>query len=173
MAGGQFVAIAAQVSWVHRRFFAHAQCRCDPRQMAEIGDKLSSCCLVKVANAGEDLEAPREDMLAVITAGAFALRYTSADALTTGHDGYGQGAAHEFVPIELSPNGIPYSTFQSASKKQSRNHYRRLMTDLSTSSPRQRSRNRTGIAIRPRPRAAARKVCRGRSRSCHAWRRHR
>src|SRR5256712_12465065 len=53
----------------------------------------------------EDLEAPREDMLAVITAGAFALRDTIGKnafderVLTA----MGKVPRHEFVPIEFQP----------------------------------------------------------------------
>ena len=53
----------------------------------------------------EDLEAPREDMLAVITAGAFALRDTIGknafdERVMTA---MGKVPRHEFVPIELQP----------------------------------------------------------------------
>src|SRR6476659_9180120 len=53
----------------------------------------------------EDLEAPREDMLAVITAGAFALRDTIGknafdEPVMTA---MGKVPRHEFVPIELQP----------------------------------------------------------------------
>src|SRR5438874_957209 len=53
----------------------------------------------------EDLEAPREDMLAVITAGAFALRDTIGknafdERVMTA---MGKVPRHEFVPVELQP----------------------------------------------------------------------
>ena len=53
----------------------------------------------------EDLEAPRKDMLAVITAGAFALRDTIGknafdERVMTA---IGKVPRHEFVPIELQP----------------------------------------------------------------------
>src|SRR5437899_3902279 len=53
----------------------------------------------------EDLEAPREDMLAVITAGAFALRDTIGknafdERVMTA---MGKVPRHEFVPLELQP----------------------------------------------------------------------
>src|SRR6266853_4855920 len=53
----------------------------------------------------EDLEAPREDMLAVITAGAFALRDTiSKNAFDERvMTAMGKVPRHEFVPIELQP----------------------------------------------------------------------
>src|SRR6476469_6241176 len=53
----------------------------------------------------EDLEAPREDMLAVITAGAFALRDTiGKNALDERvMTAMGKVPRHAFVPIELQP----------------------------------------------------------------------
>jgi len=53
----------------------------------------------------EDLEALREDMLAVITAGAFALRNTiGKNALDERvMTAMGKVPRHEFVPIELQP----------------------------------------------------------------------
>src|SRR6476469_363629 len=53
----------------------------------------------------EDLEAPREDMLAVITAGAFALRDTiGKNALDERvMRAMGEVPRHEFVPLELQP----------------------------------------------------------------------
>jgi protein-L-isoaspartate(D-aspartate) O-methyltransferase len=53
----------------------------------------------------EDLEAPREDMLAVITAGAFALRDTIGKNAFDERVMMAMGKVprHEFVPIELQP----------------------------------------------------------------------
>src|ERR1700720_2072668 len=53
----------------------------------------------------EDLEALREDMLAVITAGAFALRDTIGKNAFDGRvmTAMGKVPRHEFVPIELQP----------------------------------------------------------------------
>src|SRR5690242_12087193 len=72
----------AATAWLGGRgctaHFAHAQCRCNPRQTAgtSVRASFSIACQWRLPMRAEDLEALREDMLAVIAAGAFALRDT-------------------------------------------------------------------------------------------------
>src|SRR5258708_38713648 len=107
----------------------------------------------------EDLEALREDMLAVITAGAFALRDTIGknafdERVMTA---MGKVPRHEFVPIELQPYAYANIPLPVGFEQTNLAAIYRRLNDRSArhQAPRQRSRNRYRSWLsRRHPRAA-------------------